>query len=239
MTQKTRTARRRLGKSDLTVSPIGLGCMPLSGVYGPADDAASEALIRHALDRGVNHLDTSDVYGWGHNETLVGRAIKGRRNEVVLATKFGHIRRDGQPNGVDGRPEYVQQACDASLARLGIEVIDLYISTAWMRRCPLRRRLVRWRSSSSRERCVSSVYLRRIPTASAVLMRCIGLRRSRPNSRCSIAKKPRRPAEPRRSLVSASSPIHLWAAAFLPARSARLTTSMAVAPHIRAFRARI
>jgi aryl-alcohol dehydrogenase-like predicted oxidoreductase len=126
MTQKTRTARRRLGKSDLTVSLIGLGCMPLSGMYGPADDAASEALIRHALDRGVNHLDTSDVYGWGHNETLVGRAIKGRRNEVVLATKFGHIRRDGQPNGVDGRPEYVQQACDASLARLGVEVIDLY-----------------------------------------------------------------------------------------------------------------
>ena len=100
--------------------------MSLSGVYGPADDAASEALIRYALDQGVNHLDLSDMYGWGHNETLIGRAIKGRRNEVVLATKFGQIRRDGQPNGVDGRAEYVQQACEASLARLGVDVIDLY-----------------------------------------------------------------------------------------------------------------
>ena len=83
-------------------------------------------LIRYALDQGVNRLDSSDMYGWGHNETLVGRAIKGRRNEVVLATKFGQIRRDGQPNGVDGRAEYVQQACEASLARLGVDVIDLY-----------------------------------------------------------------------------------------------------------------
>ena len=126
MTEKTRTARRRLGKSSLMVSPVGLGCMSLSGVYGPADDAASEALIRYALDQGVNHLNSSDMYGWGHNETLIGRAIKGRRNEVVLATKFGQIRRDGQPNGVDGRAEYVQQACEASLARLGVDVIDLY-----------------------------------------------------------------------------------------------------------------
>ncbi len=126
MTEKTRTARRRLGQSDLMVSPIGLGCMSLSGVYGPADDATSEALIRHALDRGVNHLDSSDMYGWGHNESLIGRAIKGRRNEVVLATKFGQVRRDGQANGVDGSPAYVQQACEASLARLGVDVIDLY-----------------------------------------------------------------------------------------------------------------
>ena len=118
-------ARRRLGRSDLLVTPVGLGCMSLSGVYGDADDAASEALIHHALDRGANHLDSSDVYGMGHNEKLVGRAIKTRRHEVVLATKFGNIRRDGQP-AVDGRPEYVQQACDASLARLGVEVIDLY-----------------------------------------------------------------------------------------------------------------
>jgi aryl-alcohol dehydrogenase-like predicted oxidoreductase len=126
MTQKTRTARRVLGGSDLAVSPIGLGCMSLSGVYGPADDAASEVLIRHALDLGVNHIDTSDMYGWGHNETLVGRAIKGRRAEAVLASKFGQIRREGQSNGVDGRPEYVAAACEASLRRLDVDVIDLY-----------------------------------------------------------------------------------------------------------------
>jgi len=122
----THTHRRRLGASGLSVCPVGLGCMGLSGVYGEAEDAASEELIRAAIDRGVNHLDSSDMYGWGHNETLVGRAIKGRREGVVLATKFGQIRREGQPNGVNGRPEYVQQACEASLARLGEQVIDLY-----------------------------------------------------------------------------------------------------------------
>ena len=121
-----RTARRRLGDSTLMASTVGLGCMSLSGVYGEADDSVSEALIHHALDLGVNHLDTSDMYGWGHNEAVIGRAIKGRRSEVLLATKFGQTRREGGPNGVNGRPDYVMQACDASLARLGVEVIDLY-----------------------------------------------------------------------------------------------------------------
>jgi aryl-alcohol dehydrogenase-like predicted oxidoreductase len=115
---------RMLG--GLPVSAIGLGCMPLSGVYGTADDAASEDLIRQAVDLGVDHLDSSDMYGWGHNEELIGRAIKGRRNQVVVATKFGQTRREGGPNGVDGRPEYVMQACEASLKRLGVDVIDLY-----------------------------------------------------------------------------------------------------------------
>jgi aryl-alcohol dehydrogenase-like predicted oxidoreductase len=126
MTQTRITARRRLGASDLSVTPVGLGCMSLSGVYGEADDAASEALIRHAIDRGVNHFDSSDMYGWGHNETVLGRAIKGRRDEIVLATKFGQIRREGQPNGVDGSPAHVAAACEASLSRLGVDVIDLY-----------------------------------------------------------------------------------------------------------------
>jgi len=108
------------------VLPIGLGCMSLSGVYGAAEDATSEALIRHALDIGVNHLDSSDMYGWGHNESVVGRAIKGRRDEVMLATKFGQTQNPGGPNGVNGRPEYVMEACEASLARLGVDVIDLY-----------------------------------------------------------------------------------------------------------------
>lgn len=118
--------RRALGKGDLQVPAIGVGCMSLSGVYGAAEDAASEDLIRYAVDRGINHLDSADMYGWGQNEEVVGRAIKGRRERVVLATKFGQTRRDGQPNGVNGRPEYVMQACDASLKRLGTDVIDLY-----------------------------------------------------------------------------------------------------------------
>jgi aryl-alcohol dehydrogenase-like predicted oxidoreductase len=108
------------------VVPVGLGCMSLSGAYGAADDVASEALIHAAIDRGVNHFDSSDMYGWGHNETVVGRALRARRAEVVLATKFGQTKRDSGPNGVDGRPEYVAEACEASLKRLGVEVIDLY-----------------------------------------------------------------------------------------------------------------
>jgi len=114
---------RTLGKSGLKVSAIGLGCMSMSGVYGDSDDAQSTAVIHHALNRGINFIDTADIYGNGHNEELVGRALKGRRDEVVLATKFGNVIGKGT---VDGRPEYVMQACEASLKRLGIETIDLY-----------------------------------------------------------------------------------------------------------------
>jgi aryl-alcohol dehydrogenase-like predicted oxidoreductase len=117
---------RTLGKSSLSVSAIGLGCMSLSGVYGKADDAESVALIHHALDVGVNFFDSSDVYGWGHNEELLGRALRGRRDRAVVATKFGNIRKPDGTGGVNGRPEYVAQACDASLRRLGVDVIDLY-----------------------------------------------------------------------------------------------------------------
>ncbi len=126
MARYAESLRRRLGHSDLMVLPVGLGCMSLSGVYGAADDTQSEDLIRHALDCGINHLDSSDMYGWGHSETVVGRAIKGRRHEVMLATKFGQTQNPGGPNGVNGRPEYVIEACEASLARLGVDVIDLY-----------------------------------------------------------------------------------------------------------------
>ena len=119
-------ARRALGTQGLSVTSIGLGCMSLSGTYGAADDAQSEDLIRRAVELGIDHLDSSDMYGWGHNEELVGRAIKGVRDRVVLATKFGQVRREGQGNGVDGRPQYVRRACEVSLQRLGVEVIDLY-----------------------------------------------------------------------------------------------------------------
>ena len=120
-------AKRKLGSSDLSVSAISLGCMSLSGTYGKADDAGGIALIHHALDRGVTMLDSSDMYGWGHNETLIGKALAGgRRSGVVLATKFGQVQRPGGANGVDGRPEHVKAACEASLKRLGVDVIDLY-----------------------------------------------------------------------------------------------------------------
>src|SRR5437773_4754821 len=117
---------RTLGSSTLAVSATGLGCMSMSGVYGKGDDVESIAVIHHALDLGVNFLDTSDMYGWGHNEELVGRAILGRRHQVVLATKFGNVRNPDGSMGVNGRPEHVPQACDASLRRLGVDTIDLY-----------------------------------------------------------------------------------------------------------------
>jgi aryl-alcohol dehydrogenase-like predicted oxidoreductase len=116
---------RSLGSSGIQTSAIGLGCMSLSGVYGASNDAEGIALIHEALDRGITLLDTSDAYGAGHNEELVGKAIKGRRSELVLATKFGNV---GGRGGkiADGRPEYVISSCEASLKRLGVEVVDLY-----------------------------------------------------------------------------------------------------------------
>ena len=120
------TERRRLGKVGPEVSAIGLGCMSLSGVYGTSDEEAGIALIHRAIDLGVDHFDSSDMYGWGQNEELLGQALKGRRNGIVIVTKFGQTRRLGGANGVDGSPAYIAQACEASLKRLGVEVIDLY-----------------------------------------------------------------------------------------------------------------
>jgi len=118
--------QRTLGKSTLSVSAIGLGCMSMSNVYGKCDDAEATAVVHRALDLGVNFLDSSDMYGWGQNEELLGRALRGKRDGVVLATKFGNLRKQDGTAGVNGRPEYVPQACDASLKRLGVETIDLY-----------------------------------------------------------------------------------------------------------------
>jgi aryl-alcohol dehydrogenase-like predicted oxidoreductase len=118
---------RKLGTQGLTVSALGLGCMGMSEFYGTRDDHESIATIHRSLDLGVNFLDTADMYAVGENERLVGRAIKGRRKEVVLATKFGNMRNEkGDFLGINGRPEYVRQCCDASLLRLGVDQIDLY-----------------------------------------------------------------------------------------------------------------
>ncbi len=118
---------RRLGKSSLVVSAMGLGCMGMSQSYGTPDDAESVATIHHAIDRGITMLDTADMYGGGKNEELVGAAIAKRRNEVILATKFGNMRMpDGRFLGVNGKAEYVQEACEACLKRLKISTIDLF-----------------------------------------------------------------------------------------------------------------
>lgn len=119
--------RRTLGRQGLQVSAIGLGCMGMSDFYGPSDHAENLAVLNHAIDIGVNFLDTADMYGVGRNEALLSEVLQQRRDEVVLATKFGNIRaEDGAFLGIDGRPEYVAAACDASLKRLRVDHIDLY-----------------------------------------------------------------------------------------------------------------
>ena len=118
---------RELGATGQKVSALGLGCMGMSEFYGPADQEEALSTIHSALDSGLNFLDTADVYGMGKNETLLGQALKGRRKQAFLATKFGIVRdQDGNFIGENGRPAYVQQACEASLKRLGVSVIDLY-----------------------------------------------------------------------------------------------------------------
>ncbi|MFB3102512.1 MAG: aldo/keto reductase [Alphaproteobacteria bacterium] len=119
--------KRKLGSSAIEMTPVGLGCMSFSGVYGPSDDDAAIELIHYAIDNGIDALDSSDMYGWGHNEELLGRALAGRRDKIVLISKFGQVKNpDGGGNLVDGRPEYVIGACEASLQRLNTDVIDLY-----------------------------------------------------------------------------------------------------------------
>src|ERR1700751_6309445 len=110
--------RRRLGKAGPEVSAIGLVCMSLSGVYGTSDDEGGIALIHRAIELGIVHFDSSDMYGWGQNEELLGGALEGRRNGITIASKFGQTRRPGGANGVDGSPAYIARACEASLKRL-------------------------------------------------------------------------------------------------------------------------
>ena len=117
---------RTLGRDGLDVSALGLGCMGMSEFYGPADDEQSVATIQRALSIGITLLDTADMYGAGKNEQLVGAAVADRRDEAVIATKFGIVREEGRPARIDSTPEYARQACEASLRRLGVDHVDLY-----------------------------------------------------------------------------------------------------------------
>ena len=119
--------KQKLGQQGLIVSKLGLGCMGMSEYYGSPDETEAIATIHRSLELGLNFLDTADAYGIGHNEELIGKAIRKHRDQVVIATKFGILRgKDGSIAEINGRPEYVRSACEASLRRLGVEVIDLY-----------------------------------------------------------------------------------------------------------------
>jgi len=127
MTSTISSTRRRLGTSDMSVFPLGLGCMGMSEFYGPSDDEASQRLIHSALEAGLTLFDSADTYGLGHNEELLGRALEGRRENAIIATKFGIVREPGAySRSLNTDPDYVRKACEASLRRLGVDTIDLY-----------------------------------------------------------------------------------------------------------------
>ncbi len=203
MTEFGKTAARKTlptrSLGTLDVSAQGLGCMGMSAFYGPRDDAESTATIHRALDLGVTLLDTSDMYGPHTNERLVGAAIADRREQAVVATKFG-ITVDANGNrGVNGTPEYVRSSCDASLQRLGIDHIDLYYLHRVDPDTPIEETVGRWPSWSLPERCATSAYPRRAHPRCAKQQRCIRFRRCRASGRCGAATSRPRSCPPRGS----------------------------------------
>ena len=226
----TLTQTRTLGSGDaaLTVSAVGLGCMGMSEFYGTADESQSSETIRRALDIGVTFLDTADMYGPFTNERLVGKAIAGRRDEVQLATKFGNERgEDGRRLGINGRPEYVRKACDASLQRLGVDHIDLYYQHRVDRSTPDRGDLGGpVRAGAGRQGAPPRHLRGRRRRPSARPTQCTRSRRCRPSGRCGPATSRRTASSPpSASSASGSWPTRRSAGASCPARSAAWTTS--------------
>jgi aryl-alcohol dehydrogenase-like predicted oxidoreductase len=190
-------AKRPLGASGIEVSAIGLGCMSLSGTYGPSNDAQGLAVIEAALDSGVTLLDTSDMYGMGHNEELIAKVLKTRRKGVVLATKFGNL---GGKDGkfADGRPETVMKSCDASLRRLGIDVIDLYYQHRIDPSVPIEETVGAMAKLVEQGKVRSLGLSEASPETIRRAHKTHPIAACRTNSRCSIAPRPRRPGAPRR-----------------------------------------
>ena len=203
---------RTLGQG-LSVTELGLGCMGMSQSYGSPDDKESVATIRRALDLGVTFLDTADAYGPYTNERLVGRAIKGRRDEVVLATKFGNQRLPDGSRTVNGRPEYVREACDASLERLGTDHIDLYYQHRVDPTVPVEETWGALGELVGRARSVTWVSRRRRRPRSGGPTRCTRSRRRSTSTRCSAGIPRTSCCLSSASLSSAWCPTARWAAA--------------------------
>jgi len=175
--------KRQLRTSGLTVSAIGLGCMGMSDFYGPRDDAQSIDTLNRALELGVTFWDPSDAYGPHRNEELIGRAIRGRREKITIATKFGIVRTPDDParREISGRPEYVRSACEASLKRLGTDVIDLYYQHRVDPNTPIEDTVGAMLISSKRARSATSVSQRRVPRQFAAPTKFIRSQRCRTN----------------------------------------------------------
>jgi len=212
----------KLGHSNFDVSNVGLGCMTMTGLYGAADDAESIATIHQAIDEGMNFIDSSDAYGASKNEKLVGKAIAGRHDKVVLGTKFGNVNKDGKP-GANGWPEYVIEACEKSLTRFSVDVIDLYYQHRVDPDVPIEETV------SAMSRLVKQgkvIDLGMSEAAEDMLRRGHAVHRSRPwraNIPC-FAGSPRKIfCQPARSSALPSWPTARSGAVFWPGRCASLT----------------
>ncbi len=201
---------KRRAAGGLEVSAIGLGCMSMTPIYGDPSEPEAIATIHRAVEFGIDLIDTSDAYANGRNEELVGRAIKGRRDKIVLATKFGQIRRPDGTGEVSGRPDYVRAACEASLKRLAVDCIDLYYIHRIDATVPIEDTVgAMARARARRARSAISASPRRRPRPSGARTRRIRSRRSRPSTRCGRAT-------PEESLLDTCAELGIWYVAYAP-----------------------